>query len=113
MNIEFINKNKVRLSIEIEAKYKRPVVERCIYNLDYARSEFLKIYPDKEIVNVLRNSKINNFSDDGVSKGVWVFELKPTGRVTEAWKKDPTSKNYQAVKATSKVTKKRKTAKIQ
>jgi len=75
MKIKYLNDNTVELVLEIDSIYKRPLSERKVYKTAFVVSEFKKRHPQREVIKVLQESKIKNFSETGKVKGVWKLEL--------------------------------------
>ena len=75
MKVNFLNENKVEVTVELDSVYKKPLKERISYNVKDAEAFFLKQYPKKKIKAVLEATQVNNFRQNGLVKGRWVFEL--------------------------------------
>lgn len=105
MEVKYISDDRVRLTLEINSIYKRPIEERMVYNTQYAINEFNKMYPKRTIEKVLQKSKVKNFSTEGKVKGVWEFALVPLK--TKQTKPSSVSKAPKTPKRTSKKSKKR------
>lgn len=75
MEIKFIEEDKVEITAELQSVYKKPLEERISYTEKDAKAAFLRSNPKRKIKSVLVSTQINNFRQNGLVKGKWVFEL--------------------------------------